>query len=403
MNLRGLITAVVLLSLFLMPSSSIADQVDRLIELLKKGDNEKRIFASDALSKIGNERAIPPLIEALETKNNYLRSYFIQAIASFGEKGVPMLINACSSPNPMIRGNAANTLGKIGNQRAIDTLISLLSDKEISVQKNAVIALNNFHDEKIMNALINTLRVETAAENRSFLVKSLGEYKHKSALQVLIAMTKDSDPFVRKDAVHALINSGFTAEVVLPLIESLVDQDEEVQSISSEGLVASGKKGAFNQIIEGMNHKNPVVRTHISSILGDIENREAVPVLIRRLKEDEQDAVKLASIISLGKLKDSRATEPLIAMLESFNDSIRIAAVESLGKIGDKRAIEPLIAALIDYNEYVQSGAIVALGDMGDERAVTALKQIVRNDKKERIRKLAEETYKRIQKTSVSE
>jgi len=60
--------------------------------------------------------------------------------------------------------------------------------------------------------------------------------------------------------------------------------------------------------------------------------------------------VRKCTILALGELGDSRATEDLIGILtdkEEKND-VRFAAASALGEIGDSRATEALKAALND-------------------------------------------------------
>ncbi len=245
---KGLIFSSVLL----FSSVSFADQVDNLIELFQKGDNKKKVFAAKALSKIGDKRAIPPLIETLSTKNNYLRSYMTQAITAFGGSAVPYLINACTSENPKIRGNAANTLGKIEDKISTEPLIKLLNDKSEFVRKSVIIALSHFEDKRAMTALSNALESESVANNRSYIVKALGEYKSKAVIRPLSEATKDSDPFVRKDAARSLGKTGLI-EAIPYLTEALADKDEDVRQVSSEALARLGNEGAFQKLIEEKN------------------------------------------------------------------------------------------------------------------------------------------------------
>lgn len=74
--------------------------------------------------------------------------------------------------------------------------------------------------------------------------------------------------------------------------------------------------------------------------------RIAVPHLIRLLKSNNTVAQSLAIEI-LGHIKDSRAVEPLCAILKIKKTwDIRMKAPEALGEIGDDRAVDPLIASL---------------------------------------------------------
>jgi HEAT repeat protein len=73
-----------------------------------------------------------------------------------------------------------------------------------------------------------------------------------------------------------------------------------------------------------------------------------------------------AAADALGRLKDSRAFEPLIASLRDESWKMRVAATNALGKLGDLRAIKPLIEVLTeDLDSDVREAAADALGTLG--------------------------------------
>ena len=80
--------------------------------------------------------------------------------------------------------------------------------------------------------------------------------------------------------------------------------------------------------------------------------------------------------ITLGKIGDPRAVEPLIdALQDDAFANVRGRAAEALGEIGDPRSVEPLIAALNDEDWLVRGRAARALGKIGDLRAIEPLKK----------------------------
>jgi HEAT repeat protein len=88
-----------------------------------------------------------------------------------------------------------------------------------------------------------------------------------------------------------------------------------------------------------------------------------------------QDAVE-----TLGRLGDSRAVEPIIALIgdKSMYSTVIIDALKNLG---DRRAVEPLLAFLSQGNEYERGHAAEALGEMGESRALTPLAKALRQHK----------------------
>ncbi len=86
------------------------------------------------------------------------------------------------------------------------------------------------------------------------------------------------------------------------------------------------------------------IKYEIIVLLGEIGDARAVNALIPEL----DDVCRDSAISALGKIRDRRAVEPLIRLLEHQNEGTRVLAIEALGAIGDKRAVNPLIAKLDD-------------------------------------------------------
>lgn len=53
--------------------------------------------------------------------------------------------------------------------------------------------------------------------------------------------------------------------------------------------------------------------------------------------------------------------------LKDANSTIRLNAVDALGKIKDPRAVDPLIASLKDENYNIQQATAIALGNISGD------------------------------------
>ncbi|MCB2190111.1 MAG: HEAT repeat domain-containing protein [Deltaproteobacteria bacterium] len=96
---------------------------------------------------------------------------------------------------------------------------------------------------------------------------------------------------------------------------------------------------------------------------------------IMKLASSQCLQVRSVAIYSLGEIRDERAVNMLINLLQDPDCHIRRIAVRALGKIGDKRAVTPLVAVLSKQGENlsVRRTAAWALGQMSDPRACPAL------------------------------
>lgn len=77
-----------------------------------------------------------------------------------------------------------------------------------------------------------------------------------------------------------------------------------------------------------------------------VDNNRSAPAAITALKDkDSQKRIKAAE--TLAKSCDSRATNPLLAVVRDDGEvAVRVAAVGALGQLGDQQAIDPLIEVI---------------------------------------------------------
>ena len=105
---------------------------DRLLQLLAHGDRTTRLGAAQELGKLGDQRAVPPLMGCLQAGDWLLRS---SAAKSLGEIGDPSAVEALHSmavedENHLVRGQAAAELFRLGDERGFALLSKLLHEPE---------------------------------------------------------------------------------------------------------------------------------------------------------------------------------------------------------------------------------------------------------------------------------
>ena len=108
-----------------------------------------------ALVKIGIS-AVEPLISFLKDENSHSseRQAAAKALAKIGDqRAVEPLILVINDTDENVRYVAAEALGKIGNPRAVEPLIAALNDSDKNVRYIAEIALKNFDDARVMQAI----------------------------------------------------------------------------------------------------------------------------------------------------------------------------------------------------------------------------------------------------------
>ncbi len=114
--------------------------------VIKALDDEKwrvRWYAAEILGEIGDKSAVNPLIKTFNDENSGVRSNCTIALVEIGEESVKPLIKALKNDNWQVRWHAAEALGGIGDENAVDSLAKSLDDENPLVKKTAATSLGN--------------------------------------------------------------------------------------------------------------------------------------------------------------------------------------------------------------------------------------------------------------------
>ena len=83
--------------------------------------------------------------------------------------------------------------------------------------------------------------------------------------------------------------------------------------------------------------------------------------------------VRLAAVVALGRLGDSRGAPALERLSTTADPTLRAASIWALGRMGNERALPLLLASLQDRRSEVALAACTGLGRIESERAKAAL------------------------------
>ena len=138
----------------------------------------RKFLPIEVLGKIGDPRALDTLLEFIEgDANPPLQRVVLRAVGSIGdEEATQAVADRLVADDPEIRSGAARALGQIGDTRAVDPLTDLLDEEEDdSVRTSAAWALNRIGTERALEA------ASEHADDRSYIVQNEAE-KAQAAL-----------------------------------------------------------------------------------------------------------------------------------------------------------------------------------------------------------------------------
>jgi len=351
-------------------------EAKRLISQLS--DPLKRDHVAQEIIRLGAD-AVPPLVEALQTKDESLLPLYQQVLAripssaptlmkvlatahpivrgrvaeifsiSKDKTTVPALLDALQSEYFTVRSRAASALGKIGDRRAVSLLVDSLKDPEDEVRIAACLALGLFKDPSTFDAITNVLLDDPKIEVRQAAAKALGNTEHPAALPYLMEALHDSYWWYERE--YAAVDL--------------------LQAIEKMGGVA------IDPLIKALGEKEGTVRKFAATLLGKLGDPRSIEPLGMTLYDMHHDVGK-ASAESLAKF-GAPALDVLIGALSHPEMWIRIHSINALSKIKDARVALVLLEMLNDPEREVKKQVIAVLGELKDSRALPALQEIASN------------------------
>lgn len=119
--------------------------VDGLVHILKgDGSTDRKAAAAEALGRIGDDRAVSSLIAVLGHEEETVRAFSALALGRIGDsRAIKPLVLSLTDPHHRVRAAAAQALGEMREPRAARFLDLLLADPYEEVRHAAHEALDN--------------------------------------------------------------------------------------------------------------------------------------------------------------------------------------------------------------------------------------------------------------------
>jgi HEAT repeat protein len=382
-------------------------QIPDLIYTLKTGNNTTKYDAASKMGRLGKPAA-SALVKEIETNNSSsegVNSYMLLALLETRDGRSEQVLSEDFGKKASLKNNTTGGTveGQTGREMSEDTLQALKA-KDKDMRKRLADSIDREYGNKT-DDLENTLKSDEQNSSiyTSFAFSELGPQEPGSETEKLLKALKSGNGSIRIAAMMALGENKEKAALD-PLNDILLRDYPLAKNSAIIALGEIGDERAVEILIKQMQSDSEFTRSSDAIALGKIGSEKALTHLIARLR-DVSAGVRSSSALSLARLGNKTAADPLIVVLESgksyngkANDStnaivdVRKSTILALGELGDTRATEDIIDILTDKTEKkdVRLAAASALGEIGDPRAVETLKTVIDNKSIDReIRKKA--------------
>lgn len=189
-----------------------------LVRAANDEDLEVRHFALRMVGSMSDISELEPLINALSNRDTALRKTAAEVLSGMeADRVVPSLLSALKKD---AYGDVSRTLGRIGDKRAVEPLLLTLETATYVSRQAALEALGSIADHRALPAFLKAMDDDTTGV-REAAVRGLDKLTAPESIPRLIEALTDPAPTVREGASLALEHMGaLVIQAMLPSLES---------------------------------------------------------------------------------------------------------------------------------------------------------------------------------------
>jgi HEAT repeat protein/cyclophilin family peptidyl-prolyl cis-trans isomerase len=355
-----------------------------LIRLLSDDEARVRRRAALAIGHVGLAEGVQPLVGLLKDPEPEVRQMAAFALGLIADRSATdALMNALGDPSPLVQGSAAEALGLIGDASAADPVSGLAYQ---IVQSGALAQLPSDDDDVKRDtpaaafrlAVYALVRLKAYPQLAAAVLDASGQprvrwwpvayalqrLEDRRALQALLTLAKDANPYTRAFAVKGLgaIKDRAALPVLMPLLTSGT-RNVLIETIRACGRI--GDPACAEPLMKFVNdtRADPQVRIEAVTALAGIRPTDASGVVERMLDliPDPSPPMRAAALRTAAALDP----EGFVAVLAGLDPdpywSVRAALASVLGTLtpdllprlqpmlndSDQRVIPSVLSALV--------------------------------------------------------
>ena len=323
------------------PASSTAD-LDRLMDALLSPSARRRAEAARELGSHGAGWAVAALTRVLLDGSDAMVAAADEALAALGPPAVGVLVDGLADEEEELRRSAARALGRIGDRRAVEPLVARLTEERWDDIVAAVIeALGRLGGPRAVDALLAETGDGTALHRRVWAISALGGLGDPSAVPRLLDVMLVSSDQRQWAAAHqaATALAQLAGPQAVDRLAAALDfaGDRWLAYEIVKVLAAIGDPAAIPVLAAGLGlpDRPPAFADGLTRALASF-GRAAVPALTGALGSDRA-RVRRHAVLTLRRIGDP-ATLPLLRRVAGSDpdEAVRSEARRTLTLLGTR-------------------------------------------------------------------
>ncbi len=328
-----------------MPGASPAKLAEIEAGLLKVLQNPQATFdakqyACRLLRRCGSDASVDVLAGMLtDEKLAHMARYALTYLP--GEKAGAALRGNLAKVKGGMLASAIDSVAKRGDRQAVGTIAKIAAGSEDALASVAIAALGQIAGPEAATALAGIkpakANVRTWADAYLKAADSLAKAGQTDQAMAIYKKMYASGPetMIRIAALGGLARSGGDQAVPV-LLGALKDKNLGIQQAAGKFMMAMPGKAVGKALADSLGDLSPGAQMLVISTLASRGDKSVAPAIIKYASADDE-SVRLAAIVALGKLGDAGCVGVLAKQLAAGGQTTLTARI-SLTSLADKQA-----------------------------------------------------------------
>jgi HEAT repeat protein len=293
-----------------------SDAMDDVIAAMGSEDPNIRKVAIEAAIAMPGAAATEHWIERLKSAKPASKTGILDLLARRGDPAaLPAVLEATKSPNAKVRLAAIQAAGKVGNTRAVKPLVGLLSAKDSAEKAAARTALIQLSGVEPNAAIADALR-GAAPKVQADLLGILAARGAKDQFATITEYARKADDSVAAAAAQAMGRLADAEDISTLAKLVIATKSGKVRSAAEKALALASdrvpdKKQSVNTLADALKGAEGQARASLLRVLASIGGSRALGV-VRDGLGDKDEAVQDAAIRALSEWPTDEPAETLL-------------------------------------------------------------------------------------------
>lgn len=260
--------------------------------------------------------------------------------------------------------------GRIGDDRAVPALNSIVTGTDAELASHAVFALGEIESTKSVEVILSVLDRKTTERTLAMrAIEAAGKiaganptFPERAKVGTAILDYLESQ-LKTKDLYREGVIAGLTAVIRtrpkdgdFVVAKFLTSLDSRIRTDAGNALSRIGNKGSI-ETLEAMlmSDREPTARANAARALGVAEGRTSVGILLQAALNDSDSRVRVSAIRSLGSLRDNSIAKDLVERGETLFKDFKASSSPTPSEKNELLEVVTALGLLLPQSEDVKA------------------------------------------------